>query len=87
LSIGIPGYHFLADIAWLDALHNASIILRGPVAEIRTNGGKLFSSFYALFSGVAFITSISFLLAPAVHRFFHRLHLEQTDEGDEDEKN
>jgi hypothetical protein len=39
--------------------------------------GKLFSSAYAIFSGIAFITNISFLLAPAVHRFFHKLHVEQ----------
>ena len=85
LAIGIVGYHYLADIGWLDSLHNASMILSGmgPVVSINTVAGKLFSSFYAIFSGVAFITSISFLLAPAVHRFFHRLHLEQSDEPDE----
>ena len=89
LGIGICGYHYLADIAWLDALHNASMILSGmgPVVEIKTVAGKLFSSFYAIFSGVAFITSISFLLAPAVHRFFHKLHLEQEDEADEKANN
>jgi len=78
LSIGILGYHYTAHIAWLDAVHNASMILSGmgPVVEIKTTSGKWFSSFYALFSGIAFITNISFLLAPAVHRFFHKLHLE-----------
>jgi hypothetical protein len=48
----------------------------GPVAEIKSVGGKLFSSFYALFSGVAFITNIGILLAPAAHRIFHKLHAE-----------
>ncbi len=78
LLIGVFGYHYTADIPWLDAFHNASMILSGmgPVVEINTDGGKWFSSFYALFSGVAFITNIGFLMAPAVHRFFHRLHLE-----------
>jgi hypothetical protein len=79
LGVGIIGYHYTAGIAWLDSLHNASMILSGmgPVAEIKTTSGKWFSSFYALFSGVAFITNISILLAPAVHRFFHKLHLEE----------
>ena len=88
LGMGIAGYHYLADIPWLDSLHNSSMILSGmgPVVAINTVAGKLFSSFYAIFSGVAFITSISFLLAPAVHRFFHRLHLEESDELD-DQKN
>jgi len=38
--------------------------------------GKLFSTFYAMFSGIIFITTIGFILAPAIHRFFHKLHLE-----------
>jgi hypothetical protein len=79
LGIGIVGYHFTAQLSWLDSLHNASMILSGmgPVAEIKTDIGKWFSSFYALFSGVAFITNIGFLLAPIAHRFFHKLHVEE----------
>jgi len=79
LLMGIVGYHFGGPMSWLDALHNASMILSGmgPVIEIKTVGGKLFSSFYALFSRVAFITNIGVLIAPIVHRFFHKLHLEE----------
>ncbi|HRH47935.1 MAG TPA: hypothetical protein PLP23_04275 [Panacibacter sp.] len=79
LAVGILGYHYTANIPWLDSLHNASMILAGmgPVAEVTTTGGKWFSSFYALFSGVAFITNISVFMAPAVHRFFHKFHLEE----------
>lgn len=79
LGIGIVGYHYTAKIPWLDSLHNASMILSGmgPVATIETVSGKWFSSFYALFSGVVFITNISFILAPAAHRFFHKLHIEE----------
>lgn len=78
LVIGILGYHYTSDIPWLDALHNASMILSGmgPVVEITTTTGKLFSSLYALFSGVVFITNIGIILAPAMHRMFHRLHIE-----------
>jgi hypothetical protein len=78
LIIGILGYHYTAHIGWLDSLHNASMILSGmgPVVEITTDAGKWFSSFYALFSGVVFITNIGFILAPAIHRFFHKIHLE-----------
>ena len=77
LAIGTAGYHYTADIPWLDALHNASMILSGmgPVVEIKTVAGKWFSSVYALFSGVVFITNVGVILAPAIHRFFHRLHL------------
>ena len=78
LLIGVMGYKYLAPMSWIDALHNASMILSGmgPVVTIQTNAGKLFSSFYAIFSGVVFITSISILIAPTAHRFFHSMNLE-----------
>lgn len=79
LSIGILGYHYIANIAWIDSLHNASMILSGmgPVVEIKNFSGKIFSSFYALFSGVAFITNIGIILTPMAHRLYHRLHIEE----------
>lgn len=81
LLIGVFGYHYTADIPWLDAIHNASMILSGmgPVVEIKTIPGKWFSSFYALFSGIVFITNIGIILAPALHRMFHRLHIEDRE--------
>ncbi len=86
LGIGILGYHYVAQIPWIDAVHNASMILSGmgPVAEVKNFGGKIFSSAYALFSGVAFITNVGFLLAPAAHRFFHKLHVDDADVEDGD---
>jgi hypothetical protein len=79
LLIGVIGYHYSCDATWLDSLHNASMILSGmgPVIEIKTTSGKWFSSIYALFSGIAFITNIGVLIAPVAHRFFHKLHLEE----------
>lgn len=78
LLIGIAGYHFAEGLPWLDSLLNASMILggMGPVNELHTNAGKLFASFYALFSGIIFLASVAILLAPVAHRFLHRLHLE-----------
>ncbi len=77
LLIGVVGYHATSGAKWIDAFHNASMILSGmgPVIDIKTVGGKIFSSFYALFSGVVFITNIGVILAPSLHRLFHRLHL------------
>jgi hypothetical protein len=78
LLVGIFGYHYIADAAWIDAIHNASMILSGmgPVIDIKSVSGKLFSSAYALFSGVTFITNIGFILTPVVHRLLHKLHVE-----------
>jgi hypothetical protein len=79
LGIGVVGYHALAGLGWLDSLVNASMILggMGPVDPVRTAAGKWFESAYAIFSGVAFLTSVGVLVAPVVHRFLHRFHLEQ----------
>jgi len=79
LVIGITGYHYSAGLSWLDALHNASMILSGMglVDQVRSESGILFSSFYALFSGVVFITNIGVILAPVMHRIYHRLHLDE----------
>ncbi len=78
LAIGVVGYHLFAGLSWVDALLNASMILTGmgPVDPMPTAAAKLFASAYALFSGVAFLTSVGVLLAPLVHRFLHRFHLE-----------
>mgnify|MGYP001585742403 CR=1 FL=1 len=79
LAIGTAGYHYTADMSWLDAFHNASMILSGMglVDHVESDGGKLFSSFYSLFSGIAFITNIGIILAPALHRIYHRMHIEE----------
>lgn len=79
LVIGIAGYHYWGEASWIDSLHNASMILggMGPVVEIKSVAGKLFSSGYALFAGVIFITNVGVILAPAIHRIFHSLHLEE----------
>lgn len=84
LGGGILGYHFIEGLSWLDALVNASMILggMGPVNELNTVGGKLFASFYALFSGLIFIVIIGVILAPFGHRLLHRFHVEADSERD-----
>lgn len=88
LLIGILGYHFICNLGWTDSLLNASMILAGmgPVDNIQTNTGKVFASFYAIFSGVAFLSIIAVILAPVMHRFLHKFHLESEEEEEEEEK-
>ena len=77
LGIGVIGYHFLEGLSWIDSLLNASMILggMGPVAPLQTEAGKLFASFYALYSGVVLLAGVGILAAPIFHRFLHRFHL------------
>lgn len=83
LGIGIVGYHEFEDLSWIDATVNASMILggMGPMNQLHTNAGKLFASFYALFSGIIFLVAIAVLLAPVVHRFLHRFHIDFASES------
>lgn len=78
LGIGILGYRLTENLPWIDALLNASMILggMGPVNELHTVGGKLFASFYAIYSGAVFLLSIGTMMAPAVHRGLHWLQIE-----------
>ena len=85
LALGIAGYHYFEGLPWIDAALNAAMILggMGPVNELHTRCGKLFASFYALFSGVIFISSVAVLLAPMVLRFLHKFHLDLQELEDE----
>ncbi|RXF55237.1 hypothetical protein EG867_16565 [Enterococcus faecalis] len=79
--IGTVGYHILGKISWLDSFYMACMILTGmgPVTDMETNGAKLFSSFYALYSGVAFLSITAVFFAPIVHRILHILHVEMEE--------
>ena len=86
LGIGIVGYHYLEGQSWIDSLLNASMILggMGPVNPLRTTAGKLFASFYALFSGMVFLVAVGVLIAPIFHRFLHHFHIEVEEGGNMD---
>ena len=81
LIIGIFGYHYFEGIGWIDSLLNASMILggMGPVNELHTDSGKIFASMYALFAGIIFLVTVGIIIAPAVHRFLHHLHIDEKD--------
>ncbi len=78
LAMGVLGYHYLERLSWIDALLNASMIAggMGPVDPVKTTAGKLFASFYALYSGLAIISAAGVLFAPIFHRFLHGFHVE-----------
>jgi hypothetical protein len=79
LALGVCGYHFIEGLPWIDALLNASMILggMGPVDPLKSTAGKLFASFYALYSGLAIISIAGLLLAPVVHRVMHKFHIDE----------
>jgi len=49
------------------------------VAEMKSDAAKLFSSAYALFSGLVFVGVVALTLAPVFHRVLHRFHVDESD--------
>jgi hypothetical protein len=82
LSVGIWGYMHYAHLRFVDALLNASMIMggMGPVDILQGDGAKVFAALFALYSGIALLTTVAVILTPMVHRLLHRLHLEQKEE-------
>ncbi len=82
LAIGVIGYHYAAGLDWTDSFYNACMILTGmgPVNHLEGEAAKLFSSFYALFSGIAFLTTVAIFIAPIAHRILILLHIDDWDE-------
>jgi hypothetical protein len=78
LAIGVIGYHCYLHLGFYDSLLNASMILTGmgPVDKAETNAAKVFASAYAIYSGVAFLSSVAFLFVPLLHRFLHKFHID-----------
>jgi len=79
LGIGMAGYHGFEKLSWLDSFENAAMILSGmgPVSPINTDAGKIFAGCYALYSGLALISTLAIVIAPVFHRFLHKFHLSE----------
>lgn len=77
--IGTVGYYYIGEISWLDSFHMACMILTGmgPVVDMISPEAKLFSSIYALYSGIAFLSITAVFFAPIIHRLLHILHVEE----------
>jgi hypothetical protein len=83
LALGVAGYHWIVGVPhWVDCIQCASMIMggMGPVdPQPNTDAGKLFASFYAIYSGVMLLASVGVLLAPGLHRILHRFHVPTDD--------
>jgi hypothetical protein len=85
--IGMIGFHCAVDEPWDDAALNAAMLLggMGPVGNLSEPAkigvpGKVFAIFFALYSGLVFISVTSLLAAPVFHRVLHRFHWEGRDQ-------
>ncbi len=89
LLIGTVGYWYFGQQniktdkpSWIDAFLCASMILTGmgPIGSVESDGGKIFSALYAIYSGVTFLSVMGIFFAPIVHRFLHLMHIDEQGE-------
>ncbi|HMS34954.1 MAG TPA: hypothetical protein PKC91_12805 [Ignavibacteria bacterium] len=78
ISIGMSGYHYIANLNMVDSFLNAAMILGGMglVSDLDSNAAKIFAGCYALFSGITFLSSMAIFMSPVVHRILHKLHID-----------
>src|SRR6187200_1414818 len=79
LAMGMVGYEYFENLRWRDAFLNTAMLIggMGPVDPPRTNGGKVFAGFYALYAGLVFLAAAGLVLAPMLHRLLHKFHWQQ----------
>jgi len=78
LCIGMAGYHWIGGLPWIDAFLDAAMILSGmgPMSTLHTDAAKFFAGCYAIYCGIALITTAAVILSPVLHRGLHKFHLE-----------
>ncbi len=86
LLIGMVGYRVFEGMRWIDAFLNAAMLMggMGPVDQMHTDAGKLFSGLYAMYSGLVLLIAVGIFAAPIYHRFLHRFHLETEADRERD---
>lgn len=85
LLLGMLGYWYFEEMHTIDAFLNAAMLLggMGPVeTQLHSTGGKLFAGFYALYAGMVVLVAASILVAPLMHRYMHKFHLESRERQD-----
>jgi len=83
LLVGTLGFRHISRISWIDSFHSSAMYVSGlgPLTVVETNEAKLFSSIYALMSGIFFIA-----LAAAFIQRITSINLFETIPSDKEEK-
>jgi len=84
LFLGMLGYRYFEGLRWLESFGHATMILggMGPYVEPKSDAGKLFEGFYALYSGLLLIGVTGFIIAPIIYHVMHLYHLPLDTDAD-----
>lgn len=64
ITVGTLGYRVFGRVAWIDAFHNAAMVLTSTslVTPIKRYNGKIFSAFYNLLTGVFVLVIVGVII-------------------------
>ena len=77
---GTIGSAYFYQMSWSEAFHRACLVLgQHDVNHVADSAGaRVFAGVFVLYARLLFVSLIAILLAPALHRMLHTLHLEET---------
>ncbi len=85
IALGAVVYHGVEGFSWVDAVMNAVLVMTGLglTDTLHTDGGKIFTTVYAVLTAVVFYMVLAIIFAPLIHRFLHEFHMEiSREDGD-----
>ena len=79
LAIGTAGHVYFDDMELSRALVASMTLSSGLGFSILPDSvsGQLFAGLYGIFSNYVYIATCTIVIAPVLHRFFHKFHLDQ----------
>lgn len=71
VTIGTIGYRIFGKIAWIDAFHNGALVFTATsvITPVYTYEGKIFSSFYNLFSAIFVLVILGIIFRKGLDAF------------------
>jgi hypothetical protein len=81
LLVGTIGASHFYGASWSEAFHSACLVLGQHDHErvFDSHGARVFAGLYLLYGRLLFVALIAMIVAPALHRMLHKLHLEESE--------
>ncbi|WNO61343.1 hypothetical protein [Rheinheimera sp. MMS21-TC3] len=79
LAVGVAGHIYFDNMRFSSALVASITLTSGLGLSIlpNTTSGQLFASLYGILSSYIYIATTTIVIAPILHRLFHKFHLDE----------
>lgn len=81
LSVGVAGHIYFDDMSFITALVASTTLMSGQGLSVLPESitRQLFASLYGILCGYVYVATSSIIIAPVLHRVFHKFHLDDDD--------